>query len=127
MTNSQTLGTIEATNPVLAVAPLKEETEMLRATDKITALYCRLSVEDMKEDKKGGKEDVSNSIQNQKMILLQYAKEHRFPNPTFFVDDGYSGTNYDRPAFKPCWPKSRQGKWLLCCRKTCPVWGEIHR
>ena len=41
MTNSQTLGTIEATNPVLAVAPLKEETEMLRATDKITALYCR--------------------------------------------------------------------------------------
>ena len=64
MTNSQTLGTIEATNPVLAVAPLKEETEMLRATDKITALYCRLSVEDMKEDKKGGKEDVSNSIQN---------------------------------------------------------------
>ena len=33
------------------------------------------------------------------MILLQYAKEHRFPNPTFFVDDGYSGTNYDRPGF----------------------------
>ena len=68
MTNSQTLGTIEATNPVLAVAPLKEETEMLRATDKITALYCRLSVEDMKEDKKGGKEDVSNSIQNQELL-----------------------------------------------------------
>ena len=81
MTNTQSLGTIEATNPVLAVAPLKEETEMLRATDKITALYCRLSVEDLKEDKKGGKEDESNSIQNQKMILLQYAKEHRFPNP----------------------------------------------
>ena len=38
MTNSQNLGTIEATNPVLAVAPLKEETEMLRATEKITAL-----------------------------------------------------------------------------------------
>ena len=64
MTNSQTLGTIKATNPVLAVAPLKEETEMLRAIDKITALYCRLSVEDLKEDKKGGKEDESNSIQN---------------------------------------------------------------
>ena len=68
MTNSQNLGTIEATNPVLAVAPLKEETEMLRATDKITALYCRLSVEDLKEDKKGGKEDESNSIQNQELI-----------------------------------------------------------
>ena len=68
MTNSQNLGTIEATNPVLAVAPLKEETEMLRATDKITALYCRLYVEDMKEDKKGSKEDVSNSIQNQELL-----------------------------------------------------------
>ena len=68
MTNTQSLGTIEATNPVLAVAPLKEETEMLRATDKITALYCRLSVEDMKEDKKGGKEDESNSIQNQELL-----------------------------------------------------------
>ena len=75
MTNSQNLGTIEATNPVLAVAPLKEETEMLRATDKITALYCRLSVEDLKEDKKGGKEDESNSIQNQKMYLEEYEKE----------------------------------------------------
>ena len=68
MTNTEFLGTIEATNPVLAVAPLKEETEMLRATDKITALYCRLSVEDLKEDKKGGKEDESNSIQNQELL-----------------------------------------------------------
>ena len=38
---------------------------MLRATDKITALYCRLSVEDTKDEKKNGKEDLSNSIQNQ--------------------------------------------------------------
>ena len=96
MTNLLTYDTIETTNPVLAVAPLNEETEMLRATDKITALYCRLSMEDLKEDKKGGKEDVSNSIQNQKMILLQYARENRFPNPTFFVDDGYSGIRYNK-------------------------------
>ena len=88
MTNSQNLGTIEATNPVLAVAPLKEETEMLRATDKITALYCRLSVEDMKEDKKGGKEDVSNSIQNQKMILLQYAKRKSLSESDLFRGRG---------------------------------------
>ena len=94
MTNTGNLGTIEATNPVLTVAPLKEDTEMLRATEKITALYCRLSVEELKDDKNGGKGDVSNSIQNQKDILLRYAKEHRFPNPTFFVDDGYSGTNF---------------------------------
>ena len=117
MTNSQNLGTIEATNPVLAVAPLKEETEMLRATDKITALYCRLSVEDLKEDKKGGKEDESNSIQNQKMILLQYAKEHRFPNPTFFVDDGYSGTNYDRPGFQAMLAEIEAGRVAVCITK----------
>ena len=115
MTNSQTLGTIEATNPVLAVAPLKEETEMLRATDKITALYCRLSVEDM--NKNGGKEDESNSIQNQKMILLQYAKENRFPNPTFFVDDGYSGTNYDRPGFQAMLAEIEAGRVAVCCTK----------
>ena len=117
MTNTQSLGTIEATNPVLAVALLKEETEMLRATDKITALYCRLSVEDLKEDKKGGKEDESNSIQNQKMILLQYAKEHRFPNPTFFVDDGYSGTNFDRPGFQAMLAEIEAGRVAVCCTK----------
>ena len=46
MTNTQTLGTIEATNPVLTVAPPKEDSEMNGATNKITALYCRLSQED---------------------------------------------------------------------------------
>ncbi len=34
------------------------------------------------------------------MILLQYAKENHFPNPTFFMDDGYSGTNFGRPGFQ---------------------------
>ena len=90
---------------------------MLRATDKITALYCRLSVEDMKEDKKGSKEDVSNSIQNQKMILLQYAKENRFPNPNFFVDDGYSGTNYDRPGFQAMLAEIEAGRVAVCITK----------
>ena len=80
-------------NPVQTVAPEKEETEMLRATDKITALYCRLS----QEDERLGE---SLSIENQKRILEAYAKEHRFPNPVFFVDDGYSGTNFDRPGFQ---------------------------
>ena len=119
MTNTQSLGTIEATNPVLAVAPLKEETEMLRATDKITALYCRLSVEDLKEDKKGGKEDESNSIQNQKMILLQYAKEHRFPNPTFFVDEGITGTSArKRPEFLRMIRQCKQGKIDIVLTKS---------
>ena len=110
MKNSQNLGTIEATNPVLAVAPLKEETEMLRATEKITALYCRLSQEDANEGD-------SNSITNQKDILLRYAKEHRFPNPTFFVDDGYSGTNYDRPGFQQMLSEIEAGKVVVVLTK----------
>ena len=87
-------------NPVQTVAQPKEDNEMLRATDKITALYCRLSVEDTKDEKKNGKEDLSNSIQNQKAMLLQYARDHRLPHPTFFIDDGYSGVTYDRPGFQ---------------------------
>ena len=110
MTNTRNLGTIETANPVLAVAPLKEDAEMQRATEKITALYCRLSQEDANEGE-------SNSIQNQKAILLQYAKEHRFPNPTFFVDDGYSGTNYDRPGFQAMLAEIEAGKVAVCCTK----------
>ena len=72
---------------------------MLRATDKITALYCRLSVEDTKE--KGGKDDPSNSIQHQQIMLMEYAKSQHFPNPTFFIDDGYSGVDFsNRPGFQ---------------------------
>ena len=86
-------GIIKIANPVLTVAPLKEEAEMLRATEKITALYCRLS----QEDSQAGD---SNSIINQKNILMQYAKQHHFQNPVFFVDDGYSGTSFERPDFQ---------------------------
>ena len=70
-----------------AVAPKKEVSNMSRATDKITALYCRLSQEDSLEGE-------SNSISNQKAILERYAKEHHFTNLVFFVDDGYSGTSF---------------------------------
>ena len=93
MTNETNLAIIEPTNPVQTVAPEKEETEMLRATDKITALYCRLSQEDSLDGE-------SNSISNQKKLLLAYCKDHNLPNPVFFVDDGYSGTDYDRPGFQ---------------------------
>ena len=58
---------------------------------KITALYCRLSQDD-------GREGESNSISNQKEILLAYAQRNNFPNPQFFTDDGFSGTTFDRPG-----------------------------
>lgn len=61
--------------------------------EKITALYCRLS----RDDDLGGD---SNSIVHQKEILGEYAKRHGFSNPTYYVDDGYSGTNFNRPDFQ---------------------------
>ena len=60
--------------------------------DKITALYCRLS----RDDELSGE---SNSIKNQKLILSKYAQDNNFQNIKFFVDDGYSGTSFTRPAF----------------------------
>ncbi len=66
---------------------------MLRATDKITALYCRLSQEDSLEGE-------SNSITNQRKILEAFARENHFTNLTWFVDDGYSGTSMNRPGFQ---------------------------
>ena len=66
---------------------------MQRQQEEITALYCRLSQDD-------GREGESNSIVNQKEYLFKYAKEHGFPNPTYYVDDGYTGTNFNRPSFK---------------------------
>ena len=61
--------------------------------DKITALYCRLSQED---ENKGD----SDSIVNQKEILMKYAQDNGYPNIRVFVDDGYSGVSFNRPAFQ---------------------------
>ena len=69
--------------------------------EKITALYCRLSVEDLRDEKgRKGHADESNSISNQRTILAQYARDHGYLHPQFFVDDGISGTTFDRPGFK---------------------------
>ena len=80
-------------NPVQAVAPIKEDKTMTRAIDKITALCCRLSQEDSLDGE-------SNSVTNQKRILEAYAREHRFTNLLFFVDNGYSGTDFNRPGIQ---------------------------
>ena len=72
-------------------------------SDKITALYCRLS----RDDELSGE---SNSITNQKSILSKYAKDNNFQNIKFFVDDGYSGTTFTRPAFMEIMELAEQGK-----------------
>lgn len=83
---------------------------MYGATDKMTALYCRLS----QEDDRAGE---SLSIENQKAMLLQYAREHHFPNPTFFVDDGVSGVTYDRPGFQAMLTEIEAGRVAVAITK----------
>ena len=91
-------------NPVMAdCPPMKGAENMLRQSGKITALYCRLS----RDDELTGD---SNSIVNQKTILSKYAKENHFSNPLFFVDDGYSGTNFNRPSWNELLEKIENGK-----------------
>ena len=74
--------------------------------NKITALYCRLSVDDT--DKQSDEE--SNSIKNQKQILQDYCKKNGYHNTRFFVDDGVSGTTFDRPGFKEMEALAEEGK-----------------
>ena len=72
-------------------------------TDKITALYCRLSNDD---DLQGE----SNSITNQKAILKKYADDNGLGNTAFYVDDGFSGTNFNRPDFMRMMEDVKSGK-----------------
>lgn len=76
---------------------------MNKQPDKITALYCRLS----RDDEQDG---ISGSIKNQQAILEKYAKDNGFKNTRVFVDDGWSGTNFARPAFTEIMELANQGK-----------------
>ncbi len=72
----------------MATAKTNGQTE-----ERITALYCRLSVDD------DNKDEESNSITNQKQILQDFARKEGYTNTMFFVDDGVSGTTFQRPNF----------------------------
>ena len=71
--------------------------------DNITALYARLSQEDALDGE-------SNSIANQKKILMKFATDSGFPNPTFFIDDGVSGVTFDRPGWNEMIRLAEAGK-----------------
>ena len=64
-----------------------------KSREGVTALYCRLSRDD-------GTENESNSISNQKTLLQQKAKEYGLTNTRCYVDDGFTGTNFNRPGFQ---------------------------
>lgn len=95
---------IYTSNPVLAdCSPIKEEQDMNRQSDKITAIYCRLS----RDDELAGE---SNSIVNQKKLLTKVAKEKGYTNLVHFLDDGISGVTMDRPGFVDMIRQLEQGK-----------------
>lgn len=76
---------------------------------KITILYCRLSNEDAQEGE-------SNSIANQREYLTRYARDHGYTNLKILVDDGYTGTNFNRPGVQEGFELVKQGLvgcWLV--------------
>ena len=78
-----------------------------------TALYCRLSLDD-------GNVGDSGSIQTQKIILEEYAKSHGFKIYEIYVDDGYSGLNFNRPGFQKMLQDIENGR-LKKEYEACPV------
>ena len=87
--------------------------------EKITALYCRLSQDD-------GLDGESNSIQNQKIILMDYAKKNGYLHPKYFVDDGISGTTFDRPGFRKMEALIEAGKVSAVIVKDLSRFGREH-
>lgn len=79
--------------------------------EKITALYERLSRDD---DLTGD----SNSILNQKRYLESYAAQRGYTNIVHYTDDGWSGGNFDRPAWKRLVADIEAGKVATCCVRT---------
>ena len=75
-----------------------------------TALYCRLSLDD-------GNVGDSSSIQTQKIILEEYAKNHGFKIYDIYLDDGYSGLNFNRPGFQKMLQDIEIGKVNLVITK----------
>lgn len=88
---------------------------MITSNQKKTALYCRLSQDDNTENE-------SNSIQNQKMILQRYAADHHFPNPCFYVDDGHTGANFQRPGFQQMMADMENGEiGIIITKDDCVI------
>ena len=88
-------------------------------SNKITALYCRLSQEDMQAGESG-------SIQHQKMILQRYADEHHFLNTKFFVDDGFSGVSFEREGLQAMLQEVEAGRPFPSWQKLSEN-GRTHR
>ena len=101
MTATQNYGIININTPILSADPNVKE-DVMTDQQKITILYCRLSNEDKLEGE-------SNSIQNQRELLTKYAQDHGYTNLKILVDDGYTGTNFQRPGVQEGFGLVKQG------------------
>ncbi len=87
----------------------------LPAEGNITACYDRLSQEDELEGDSG-------SVVNQRDFLRKYCEEHHFQNVRHFSDDGYTGTNFDRPGFREMMDLVERGRVTAIIVRTIPGW-----
>lgn len=101
MTVTQNYDNIIPSTPILSADPNVKE-DVMTDQQKITILYCRLSNEDSQDDE-------SNSIQNQRELLTRYAQDHGYTNLKVLVDDGYTGTNFQRPGVQEGFELVKQG------------------
>ena len=101
MTVTQNYGKIILSTPILSADPNVKE-DVMTDQQKITILYCRLSNEDSQDGE-------SNSIQNQRELLTKYARDHGYTNLKILVDDGYTGTNFNRPGVQEGFELVKQG------------------
>lgn len=95
----------------------KEANLMINET---AGIYCRLSQDD-------GNAGESGSIQTQKTLLTQYCNEHHITIGDYYCDDGWSGTNFDRPGFKRMLDDIETGKSTRSSSKTYPASVESMR
>ena len=108
MTATQKHDIISVCTTVLSADQQPKEDIMLDQ-QKITILYCRLSNEDAQDGE-------SNSIANQREYLTRYARDHGYTNLKILVDDGYTGTNFNRPGVQEGFELVKQGLvgcWLV--------------
>ena len=101
MTVTQNYDNIISSTPILSADPNVKE-DVMTDQQKITILYCRLSNEDSQDGE-------SNSIQNQRELLTKYARDHGYTNLKILVDDGYTGTNFNRPGVQEGFELVKQG------------------
>ena len=115
MTVTQNYGNIIPSTPILSADPNVKE-DVMTDQQKITILYCRLSNEDSQDRE-------SNSIQNQRELLTKYARDHGYTNLKVLVDDGYTGTNFQRPSVQEGFELVKQGLMgLLALQRPISLW-----